>query len=276
MRTVVECDPAGLAQRAGPWLEAEPVLHNVVCTVLARAREDPARFPDAGWFVVEEESQPVGVAIITPPFPLGLTPMSGAALATLVDAVARGRPRLSGVTGPGDTATHFCALWQERTGAAVREGMAQCIYRLDCVAPLALASGRLRPAGEDDRALLRQWAAAFAAEVGTPDGTDDIVDRWLHQGEMHLWDDGRVVSMAGASAAVAGVVRIRAVYSPSEVRGRGYATSCVASVSQRSLDGGATACMLYADKANPTSNAIYQRIGYRPVSESRGYRFTYG
>ncbi|MGH9000773.1 MAG: GNAT family N-acetyltransferase [Acidimicrobiia bacterium] len=74
---------------------------------------------------------------------------------------------------------------------------------------------------------------------------------------------------------MAGVVRIGPVYSPPHVRGRGYASNCVARLSQLTLEGGASTCMLYTDEANPTSNGIYQRIGYRPVAEARQYRFRY-
>ena len=154
--------------------------------------------------------------------------------------------------------------------------MDQLVYRLDTVVPLPPAPGRLRPAREDDLPLLREWSAAFASEAGVVRESDDMSGRWLAQGGLHLWEDDSVVSMAGASPPVAGVVRIAAVYSPPTVRGRGYATSCVAALSQQVLDGGATACMLYTDQANLTSNAIYQRIGYRPVSHCCEYRFSYG
>lgn len=43
----------------------------------------------------------------------------------------------------------------------------------------------------------------------------------------------------------------------------------------RSSDRGASACMLFTDAVNPTSNAIYQRIGYRQVGTAAEYRFRY-
>jgi predicted GNAT family acetyltransferase len=65
------------------------------------------------------------------------------------------------------------------------------------------------------------------------------------------------------------VVRVSGVYTPVEERGHGYASANVAAISARALDAGALACMLFADKANPTSNKIYQAIGYRPVGGSQ-------
>ena len=37
----------------------------------------------------------------------------------------------------------------------------------------------------------------------------------------------------------------------------------MAALSQAALDAGASACMLYADAANPVKNKAYERIGYR-------------
>ncbi len=276
MGTVVECDPLELAGRAGAWLEGEPVLHNVICTVLARATAEPERFSQAAWFAVEENGEPVGVAIITPPFLLGLTPMSPAALEALVEALTERRPDLPGVVGPSDTPATFARLWAARTGAEVVPGMDQRLFRLDTVVAPAPAPGCLRPAAEDDRGLLEEWFAAFVTEAGAISGDIAVaVDRWLRFGGLHLWQDGERVTMTGAVAAVAGVVRVGPVYTPPVFRGRGYASNCVAAVTQQALDRGADACMLYTDLANPTSNAIYQRLGYRPVADAQEFLFRY-
>ena len=39
------------------------------------------------------------------------------------------------------------------------------------------------------------------------------------------------------------------------------------------LDGGRRFCFLFTDLANPTSNSIYQRIGYRPVTDVDQWTF---
>ena len=274
MAQVIECDPRSLVERAGAWLEREPVLHNVICTVLQRAIGNPAPFGNARWFVVEDGGDPIGVAIMTPPFPLTITPMPDGALHDLADALAARLPRLPGVSGPGDVAARFAELWSERSGVAVETGMEQLMYELDVVIEPAPADGKLRPAGAADRQLLCDWFDAFVTEVdGVRGDIPARVDYRLAHGGLYLWEHTDVVTLAGVTAAVAGVVRVGPVYTPPEARRRGYATSCVAAVSQRALDCGATACMLYTDKANPTSNAIYQRIGYREVAAAVEYRF---
>jgi len=91
---------------------------------------------------------------------------------------------------------------------------------------------------------------------------------------MWLWEvDGEPVSTAWLSAPVAGVTRISGVYTPPERRGHGYASGVVAAASQHALDAGVDACMLYTDLANPTSNKIYQALGYRPVCDATQWAF---
>ena len=70
-----------------------------------------------------------------------------------------------------------------------------------------------------------------------------------------------------------GGIRLGPVYTPPERRRRGYATSLVAEVSARLLESGRRRCFLYTDLANPTSNAIYRRIGYEQVAESAEYGY---
>jgi hypothetical protein len=63
------------------------------------------------------------------------------------------------------------------------------------------------------------------------------------------------------------------VYTPPEHRGRGYASTLTASVSQRMVDEGRRFCFLYTDLANHTANKIYRAIGYVPVADALMLRF---
>jgi predicted GNAT family acetyltransferase len=85
--------------------------------------------------------------------------------------------------------------------------------------------------------------------------------------------DDRPVSLAGYGGPTRHGIRIGPVYTPPAERRRGYASACVAALSQQLLDRGRRFCFLFTDLANPTSNHIYQQIGYRPVSDVDEYRF---
>lgn len=117
--------------------------------------------------------------------------------------------------------------------------------------------------------------SAFAAEAGVPpvDAARKSEEE-ISKGALCLWEHEKPRSIAGAVAQTPHGVRIGYVYTPPEWRGRGYASACVAGLSQRVLDSGRRFCFLYTDLSNPTSNAIYQRIGYERVRDVIDYEFS--
>ena len=81
------------------------------------------------------------------------------------------------------------------------------------------------------------------------------------------------MSMAARARPMTHGVVVNAVYTPPEMRGRGYASACVGHLSQHLLDSGYQFCCLFTDLSNPTSNNIYQRLGYHPVCDYDEYVF---
>jgi predicted GNAT family acetyltransferase len=125
-----------------------------------------------------------------------------------------------------------------------------------------------------------EWLQAFEAEALSflePD--EDRARRTIEyrltaeRAGLMLWEDGDVVSVAGFGGETPNGIRIGPVYTPPELRGRGYATALVAELSSKLLAEGRRFCFLYTDLANPTSNAIYERIGYVRVCESAEIAF---
>jgi predicted GNAT family acetyltransferase len=138
--------------------------------------------------------------------------------------------------------------------------------------------GRLRRASASDVERIVAWDRAMAAEVeiGRPAGEDrrSRISVRVDDGRFWLWDvDGEPVSMAYTTPKLAGAVRIGAVYTPPERRAAGFASACVGAISAELLASGVTSCLLYTQLANPFSNRLYQRLGYRPVAEILVYRF---
>jgi predicted GNAT family acetyltransferase len=136
----------------------------------------------------------------------------------------------------------------------------------------------MRVATTADRELVRDWVEGFMFEAfgeADPDEVAASTDRWLaRRGRtLYLWDDDRAVSMTGVGGATPNGIRIGPVYTPPAVRGHGYASTLVAAVSQAELDAGRRFCFLFTDLANPTSNHIYQAIGYEPVRDMAVYGF---
>jgi predicted GNAT family acetyltransferase len=113
-------------------------------------------------------------------------------------------------------------------------------------------------------------ARAFIHEVGVPDSPSDVglrYQRGVARGYFWIWDDGGPVAYAGWSPATPTSARIAPVYTVPGHRGHGYATALVAALSSSLLGTGVRRISLTTDLANPVSNAIYARVGFRPTSE---------
>jgi predicted GNAT family acetyltransferase len=260
--------PDEFLKRAEPWLldrEAEDGL------LLGFASERRARGEsevDALFATVEMHGDVVGCILRTPPHKLLVTAMPTGAAGAVAEIVSDRYDEIPAVLGRSDVAEAVASSWAALKGVAVRPGMRQCIYRLDEVVHPSGVPGRLRVAEPDDIDLVLEWTRGFADDVGhqfalRSEATVTLVEA----GAMFLWDDGAPVSMAVARGRTPNSIRVGYVYTPRELRGRGYASATVAEVSQRMLDSGLRFCVLYTDLSNQTSNAIYQRIGYQVVQE---------
>jgi uncharacterized protein len=273
-------DAATFLADAEPLLLADEARHNLILGIAGTIRDAPSRYPLRSMWLVRDNGEVVAAALRTPPYNLVLArPRSSQALAKLAEAVAG--EELPGVVGTEPEVHAFAEVWSERGGVASRVNMRQGVYALEHVEPLSTAPGSARVATAADHGRVLQWWIAFGDEVlheGGP-GREDAEKNVEHKlssptAGIFLWeDDGEPVSLAGWGGPTPNGIRIGPVYTPPELRGRGYATALTAELSQRLLDGrlfegGRRFCFLYTDLANPTSNAIYERIGYRRVAEA--------
>ncbi len=276
MKVFVTRDPQMFARHAGGLLVSRPVEHNVLATVLATLERSEGEYaPLFAWVESGEHGEVSAAVLRTPPRCLLASTMSAQSAQALMPRLLAVDPQLPGVNGPQPAASRLAAAWRHCTGGVVEPDMSQGVYRLSQVnEPRHRPGGHARLARRDDRDLLVEWYGAFQREVG--DRGRDLesqVDRRLDNGELLVWEDGRVVCMVGAFPPVAGVVRLAPVYTPSDSRRHGYAGALVAEVSRRALATTAEECMLYTDLANPTSNSIYQAVGYRRSNDAQQYLF---
>ena len=118
------------------------------------------------------------------------------------------------------------------------------------------------------------WLIAFGEETVSPEGDPKaMAESTIAAGHFWIWDEDGPVSMAATTPNIAGVTRVRAVYTPHSHRAKGYASACVGTVSANALADGLIP-VLYTDLANPVSNSVYRRLGYRAVEEVLRYRFS--
>ncbi|CAO5161905.1 N-acetyltransferase domain-containing protein [Frankia sp. AiPs1] len=232
-----------------------------------------------------------GAFLQTPPHGLLLTALAESAVEPLAASWPRGRP-LPSVHTDERTACSFAAAWGRRRSDSTTLSPAassasssssasspvpplrQRLYRLgELVSPAPAPAGRSRVAREADRDLLIAWAAAFEAEAESGLHSDHeamarrVDDRLGHAGYTFWEVDGVPVSLAGNTRSVAGTVRIGPVYTPPAFRRCGYAGAVTAAVGLAARQAGASEIVLFTDLSNPTSNGVYQRLGFVPVAD---------
>ena len=227
-----------------------------------------------------ESAGPVGaVCMHTPTFPILLSQVSGRAAAELPATSPPPGASFPASTPPGTRPTRSRPPWRERTGDAitVTAGCACSGSASSSPGPGTRGSSQVGrrtgpgSAGRMVRRLRRRGRRPAQARQRRRRRRAPRLRR--HHG---LGGRGVPVSVAGLTRAVAGMVRVGPVYTPPELRGRGYAGAVTAAVSQAALEAGLREVVLYTDLANPTSNALYQRLGYRPVEDRVLFSFAPG
>jgi len=267
IEVVAHAGAAAFLSRAEEWLLMDEAQYNLHLS-LAYARSEGAAEPDALFATVELDGSVVGCVIRTPPHKLLVTEMPLDSTAAVAAAAADRYAQIPCVLGPAETAEAIAAGWVSLRGGSYRRGMPQRMYRLDEVAPIHGVPGAARPATEEDLELLKRWGGGFGDDVGAAFVLEEkSIVRMIRQDQMFIWEDGGPAAMTVAQGVTPSGCRVGYVYTPPNRRGRGYASALVADVSQRMLDSGLAFCVLYTDLANPTSNSIYQKIGYQPIAD---------
>jgi predicted GNAT family acetyltransferase len=257
--------------RAGGFLRDDPVRNTVVLTVTEGMRgRGPRLYQDVlfGWWTSGGHVE--GACMWTGAHPPLLSTMPEQAAPELAAVLAGQQAKVPGVNATPQAAAGFAEAWTRLTGETSRVAMRQCLHRLSSLRmPDPPPEGAARIADHGDLALLRDWFAAFHRDAGGSGAPEPAaIEGRLAEGALTLWETGgRPVAMAGRTSAVEGMARVSAVYTPAEQRRRGYGAAVTAAVTQGALDAGVTDVVLFTDLANPTSNGVYRRLGYRPVED---------
>jgi len=251
--------------RASGFLLADEPRNNLILGIASTIASTDI-YDGPQFWIVEHDGEVRAAALRTPPHKLVLS------YTTDLDAAAALRDAIDdcpGVTGLLPAVEVFMPA-----SLVTSQG----VYALERVEEVPQPEGAARVATVDDRETVLRWLHEFHAEVGSSIPTNErVLDlRLAGNGRgLLLWEaGGRPVSLAGWGGNTPNGIRIGPVYTPPHLRGRGYATALVAELSQRMLDGGRRFCFLYTDLANPTSNAVYERIGYVRIAESCELEFS--
>jgi len=259
------------AERVWDLLAAHPAENTIALTVIESVRAgrrwsaEPMLF---GWYDAGGVS---GAVSMTPPYELLLAAVPDGATDELAAALRSRAACVPGVHGDPATADRFAAAWTAGGSLRATTTMRMRLYALSTLrAPTPPPAGLARLAREGDVEAAAGWFTAFRREAGghvVP--VEPVVRDRIESGLLWLWENsaGAVVSLAGRNRAAAGVARVGPVYTPPQHRRRGYGAAVTAACSGDALHHDADHVVLFTDLANPTSNAIYQRIGYLPVRD---------
>ena len=274
-------DADSFLDRAGPFLLAREAEHNLILGLSSRLRDNPRRFGSDPYFatVSGTERDVVAAALRTPPHNLVLSEIDEHDVCHAFAAdVAEVFDSLRGVLAPSGRAEEFVRMWEARTGERGRLVRRQRSHRATSVTPPEGVQGRMRPYADSDRVLVIRWLDAFVEEAlggATVEDSEAMLDHRLSDpdGGIVIWDDDGSVSLAGWGGPTPNGIRIGPVYTPRELRRRGYASAITAELTRSLLAGGRRFCFLFTDLANPTSNSIYRQVGYEPVADVEEWVF---
>ncbi len=271
---------ADFLQTSQPFLEIDEATNSLLLGVSLRLKYAPDRMKTTPYFItVSNEHRLVLAAIMTPPHNLVIYGQANQpqAMVVFVQQLQADNIIPPGVLGPSAVAQTFAKTWARAVGVNCRAGMSQGIYELrHVITPEQIAPGELRLAVIDEIDLVTQWALDFQAEAlspGDPLQTRQAMEDRINHRELYLWDNGQPVSMVAKARPISHGIGVNLVYTPSELRRRGYASNAVAALSQILLNEGWQFCSLHTDLTNPTSNHIYQAVGYRRVCDFNEYVF---
>ena len=252
-----------------------PFETNLIGSVASSVVFSGKKFDESFWWIIQAENdEVVGAMMRTAPHNLVLSPMPPAAISDCVTAIIKMDPEFPGISGPKELVAQFLKLYRQQlsTKLEIKSSTGLLLYALaELVAPKL--KGNLRLATVEDFELALSWYRDFEIELDLQmHSIAENVSSAINRDSLYFWEvDGGIVSLVGHAAIVetpsGKVVRIGPVYTPPEYRGHGYASSATAAVSEilRKLP---ARVMLYTDAANPTSNAIYLRLGYELIAEN--------
>lgn len=277
MRLERHPDATSFLERTRDFLLEREAEHNLILGLSGRLRTDPRLYGEDPYFAsVSDGERIVGVTIRTPPHNLILSLIDDdRALDLMAEDAREVFGSLPGVVGPKEPVAKFARIWPQPAEIALQ----QRVYRASEVIPPQGVPGSMRTYEERDRDVVIGWMDAFVREA-LPEAPPEDAVGWLERNltnpdaGIELWvDEGEPVSFAGYGGSTPNGIRIGPVYTPPELRRRGYASALTAELTRMLLEGGRTFCFLFTDLANPTSNSIYQRIGYEPVSDADQWVF---
>ncbi|MBN2789684.1 MAG: GNAT family N-acetyltransferase [Candidatus Delongbacteria bacterium] len=260
-----------------PFLEKNEDKNNLAIGILKKLVINKNNYSDSDPFtaIIDDKGIVLLVLLMTPPYNLQLIGEK-IAIETAVEGLLKANISIPGIIGRKELCRIFEKIWTEQTDCKSETAMDQRIYRLDKVESVLSTEGHFKIADENDAELLTEWMIAFNDYINEDvdkERARKSIQNLISKQRAYIWVDNEPVSMCLGLRETFNGITVSGVYTPEKFRRKGYATSCVAQASKILLDEGYKYCTLYTDLSNPTSNSIYQKIGYKPIADSVMIKF---
>ena len=273
-------NPAEFLQATRAGLEQDETANSLILGLSLQLARAPERLIMPPYLrSVEDEDGLALAALMTPPNNLLLYSRPGdprPAIRTLAVDLAGVSREIPGVLARAEISLPFAECWAEVAGVRIKACYRQELMALQEVLVPPQGLGSLRAAGAADLDLVARWRHEFQLEVygrGDPASARQDAAHRLQDGDIYLWDEAGPVSVAMKTRPTRSGISIGYVYTPPDLRRKGYASACVGELSRLLLRSGWRVCSLFVDKDNLTARHVYQTIGYRPVCEYAEYVF---
>ncbi len=265
---------------AGAVLESREAQNSLMLGVCGQILQHPERFPQPVCLkAVESDGALVLAATMTPPHKLLLSGQGDEweeCTEKMADSLAGEGWKVPGVVGPNPLARTMINKLAAACGKRYKLDQQLRLYALESVETPIPSRGRLRNVGAAEAELIIRWWFEARVEMfgkADPEEARQTAIYRVEDGDVYVWEDAEPVSMAIKTRPTKRGICIGMVFTPPQLRRRGYATACVGELSRQLLREDRGFCSLYADLMNPTSNSIYQKIGYRPIGDFEEYGF---
>ena len=282
MNCTIHKNPMDFLDICRPALEAKEAVYNLMLGISIRLVKNPLFYGSQPLLATVIEGEKLDLAaLMTPPYKLQIAQFNTGSLESvklLASTIHECGWHVPAVVSEEKVAGTFAVRWSELVGTTIHAGMRQRIYELRKVNPLQHPDGVFRQAKIDDLDRVIKWSHLFHVDCFGDSENQEIDDRQtrtlVEEGNLFFWCDPEPVSMAGLTRPTPRGISVSFVYTPPEFRRKGYASAVVARLSQYCLESGREFCTLYTDLSNPTSNSIYQKIGYNAVADVADFCFS--
>jgi predicted GNAT family acetyltransferase len=270
-------------EKVQAFLEEDEVNGNLILGISSNLLKNKYSYGSEEPFfsVAYDDKKAVLISIMTPPHRLILYPyrnFSDGIMESFANNVYSKYKNIPGISGEVNAARSFVEKWTAITKCESSIDVRMRAFKLTSVNPYNKPDGIFRNAEEKEMDLITQFMVEFSTAIKEPTSMERAkqkAENGIRNKNIYVWENGGIVAMAIKVRPTKHGMAVSSVYTPEEHRNKGYATAIVSGLSQNILDSGKTFCTLFTDLSNPTSNSIYQKIGYKPAGDNISYVFEY-